>query len=59
MFNGILVMAIYASLFIMLGFIVMATLNVREHIAKNRRITRELNDQRRWERFSNYDGENR
>lgn len=51
MVDNVLVVMLITGFFLGLGLVVSAILNVREHIARQRRITREYKDQKQWERF--------
>lgn len=53
MIDRLIAMTFIISILMVLYFIIMATLNVRENIAKNRRINREYRDQKQFERFQN------
>lgn len=53
MIDRLIAMTFIISVLMVLYFIIMATLNVRENIEKNRRRNREYRDQKQFERFQN------
>lgn len=55
MIDGLLTLIFIVGFLIAMMFIIGGIQNVRDNIAKNRRINSEMNDQKRWERFSNYE----